>query len=128
QMPEVKFSPRSLLGKFEEAISDNLNTPVAVSLLQEAISQPSSAKATAGKEEIDEMNKILGLNIRVLAEQIQEIPDEIKDLQKQRDQARKSEDWKLSDDLRDRIESKGFRVKDFENKTEIYRTLSSMII
>ncbi|MEK7181057.1 MAG: hypothetical protein AAB738_01840, partial [Patescibacteria group bacterium] len=94
-------------------------------------SQPSSAKATAGKEEIDEMDKILGLNIRVLAEQIQEIPDEILDLQKQRNHLRKNpstDGWRESDQIRDRIESKGFRVKDFENKTEIYRTLSSMII
>ena len=126
QMPEVKFSPRSLLGEFEEAISDNLNTSVAVALLQETMSQPSSAKATAGKEEIDEMDKILGLNIRVLAEQIQEIPDEILDLQKQRNQARKSEDWELSDDLRDRIESRGYRVKDTAQNTLILRSLSGL--
>lgn len=106
-----------LLERFEEAIADNLNTPVTIALLQEAKS----------REEIDVMDKILGLNIKVLAEQIQQIPDEIKDLQKQRDAARKNEDWRLSDDLRDRIESKGFIVKDLSEKTLILRSLSSLI-
>jgi cysteinyl-tRNA synthetase len=102
---------------FEDSISDDFNTPVAISLLQESNSQ----------EEIDKMDQMLGLNIKVLAEEIQKIPENILDLQKQRDEARKSEDWKLSDELRDKIEHVGFIVKDNPEGTLILRSLSSLL-
>ena len=107
--PKVIFS-------FSEAIADDLNTPVAIALLQEI----------NDKETINKMDQVLGLNIKKLAEQIREIPDEIKDLQKQRDEARKNNDYKLSDELRDKIEHAGFMVKDTGNSSLILRSLSTI--
>lgn len=112
-----------IISDFNTAIADDLNTPIALSLLQQKITYL----------EIDKMDKVLGLNIKELSEQIQEIPSEIKDLQKQRDKAREAEDWKLSDDLRDKIEHLGYRIKDppasevsASSETLILRSLSSL--
>jgi cysteinyl-tRNA synthetase len=105
-----------ILSEFANAICDDLNMPVAVSLLHEA----------KLRKEIDEMDKVLGLNIKKLAEEIQKVPSEIKDLQKQRDEARKSNDWKLSDELRDKIEVAGYVVKDSVLGTIILNTLSNL--
>lgn len=105
------------LSEFSAAVADDLNTPIAISLLQQA-----------SKKQIDAMDKVLGLNIEKLAEQIEVIPSEIKDLQKQRDEARKNEDWKLSDKLRNKIESKGFVVKDSTEGTTILNTLANLVL
>jgi cysteinyl-tRNA synthetase len=106
-----------LLGRFEEAISDNLNTPVAISLLQEAKS----------RQDIDQMDKVLGLDIKNLSEKILEIPDEILEIQKKREEARANKDFTLSDSLRVDIESRGYRVNDSANNTFILRALSSLV-
>lgn len=111
----AKPSKETAIPAFEAAITDDLNTPIAISLLQ-----------SATQEEIEKMDEILGLNIKELSKQIQDIPSDIKDLQKERDEARKNEDWKLSDDIRDQIEHKGFTVKDTGNSSLILRTLSSL--
>jgi cysteinyl-tRNA synthetase len=111
-----KNTASETLSEFAVAIADDLNTPIAVSLLQKAKS----------REEVETMDKVLGLNIKKLAEDIQKIPSEIKDLQKQRDEARKSNDWKLSDELRDKIEVAGYVVKDSVLGTIILNTLSNL--
>jgi len=105
-----------LLEEFEEAMANDLDTPVALSLLQKATDQ----------ETIEKMNKVLGLNILELSKQINQIPEEIMDLVKQRETAREKEDWKTSDDLRDKIESKGFRIMDNEFGSVVQNTLANI--
>lgn len=105
------------LKKFEEAISDNLNTPIVISLLQKAES----------KQEMDKMDKVLGLNIKKLSEMMRDIPGEILNLQKERDLARENKDFAKSDSIRSEIESKGFRVNDTSLKTVILRSISGLI-
>ena len=41
-----------------------------------------------------------------------EIPEQIETLMKEREQARKNKDWKLSDELRDKIKEQGYIVED----------------
>src|SRR6185295_17866670 len=87
QMVEGDISPSDPHGdmdQFEQAITDDLNTPIAIAVLQKAMH----------RKIIDKMDEILGLNIKKLAEQITDIPSEIRDLQGERDKARKTEDWK----------------------------------
>jgi cysteinyl-tRNA synthetase len=122
ELPEVLEVSRTRLDinpidKFEEAIADNLNTPVAISLLQKAKS----------RQEIDEMDKVLGLNIKKLSEMMKEIPAEISNLQKERDLARENKDFAKSDSLRLKIESLGFRVNDSSSKTLILKGISALI-
>lgn len=105
------------IDQFEEAIADDLNTPIAIAILQKA----------THKSVIDKIDRVLGLNIKELSQKINEVPEEIKDIEKERETARANKDWRTSDELRMQIESKGFVVLDKETGTKIRRTLASMI-
>lgn len=105
-----------LQGQFEEAISDNLNTPIAISLLQEAKS----------KSIIDTIDSVLGLNIKTLSENMYDISNNILEIKKERDIARENKDWVKSDHLRSEIESQGYVVEDSEGISKIRKTLSAM--
>lgn len=116
KLPKESFSAEEFLKKFNEVIADDLNTPIAIALLQDV----SDIKT------MEEMDKVLGLNIKKLAEEIMILPSEIKALKKERDEARENNDWKRSDDLRDKIESLGFLVQDTENGTVVKNTLKNL--
>ena len=100
--------------QFEEAIADDLNTPIVIAILQKV----------SGGAVVNKMDKILGLNIKVLAEQLRDIPDEISKLQEERDNVRADKDWKKSDEIRGTIEQKGYTVFDSSDKSVILKTLS----
>jgi len=104
----------SLIKQFEEAIADDFNTPIAIAILQKV-----SHRIVVGK-----MDKILGLNIKVLAKQLKDIPEEILKLQTERDDVRANKDWKKSDEIRNTIEQKGYTVFDSADKSVIFKTLS----
>ena len=100
--------------QFEEAIAYDLNTPIVIAILQKV----------SGGAVVNKMDKILGLNIKVLAEQLRDIPDEISKLQEERDNVRADKDWKKSDEIRGTIEQKGYTVFDSSDKSVILKTLS----
>src|SRR3989344_9121502 len=95
--------------KFREFLGDDINTPRAISLLWDLIKDenipPSDKKAT-----ILEFDKVLGLSFADLKEE--EIPEEVEKLVAEREQARADKDFKKSDDLRSKINSLGWEVKD----------------
>jgi cysteinyl-tRNA synthetase len=96
--------------QFTEAINDDLNMPQAIAILNNLIKadlDPAVKRAT-----INEFDKVLALNL--IAD---ELPEEIKVLTQKRLEARNNKDWKLSDDLREQIEAKGFIVEDGQNGT-----------
>src|SRR3989338_9090748 len=108
---------KSIQEQFEEAIADNLNTPIAISLLQEAKS----------KEIIDQMDKVLGLNIRNVADKMYNIPEDILELKKERDVARAEKNWQESDQLRNQIEESGYILEDRDNNSIIRKTLQNLL-
>jgi cysteinyl-tRNA synthetase len=59
-LPTDHESDEVLIAKFETAISDDLNTPIAIALLQEAKS----------KKVIDTMDRVFGLGLKNLAEKM----------------------------------------------------------
>lgn len=110
--------------KFESAMDDDLNTPLALSVVYELIGEVKKriAEENLSSEDAkkilslwEKMNKVFGL---VLAGQA-EIPEEIKNLMKQREEARNGKDFKKSDDLRALIEKKGYVVKDTKDGQEV---------
>jgi cysteinyl-tRNA synthetase len=105
-------------------MDDDLNTPLAMSVLYELISE---ASPLIIKEQLssDAAKKILALWKRmnsvfgfVLSGQA-EIPQEIKDLVQKRENARKGKDFKQSDDLRALIEKKGYILEDTKDGTSV---------
>jgi cysteinyl-tRNA synthetase len=102
---------------FEKAINDDLNIPVALSVLWNVLRD----KKLGAKEKLDlafEFDKVLGLDLKGLKDD-HFIPGEINALVEQREQARKDKDYALADSLRDKIKEKGFEVRDSENGPEI---------
>lgn len=93
---------------FNEAINDDLNMPVAMSVVWELAKRPEKSKKVS--QLLKDFDRVLGLKIEEYKKQ--NIPDEIKELLKQREEARKNKDWSESDKLRDIIKEKGYIVKD----------------
>ncbi len=103
-----------------EALNDDLNTPQALSIIDEAFSH------IEGTQNIDTINRhsfialletideTLGLQ---LTESTPDIDDEIKQLIIQRERVREQKDWTASDTLRDQIQHRGLTLRDTSHGT-----------
>lgn len=76
---------------------------------------------------IDQIDRVLGLNIAGLAKEIVNIPEEILELKSERETARLEKNWARSDELRADIEKEGFILEDLTSSTTIRKKLSSLI-
>ncbi|KKQ46401.1 MAG: Cysteine-tRNA ligase [Candidatus Moranbacteria bacterium GW2011_GWC2_37_8] len=103
--------------KFEAAMDDDLNTPLSLAVLYEMITNinkqiaEDKLSATDAKNALafwKKINSVFGFVLQGQAE----IPQEIKDLVRQRELAREGKDFKKSDELRALIEKHGFIVED----------------
>ncbi|MCL2383662.1 MAG: cysteine--tRNA ligase [Oscillospiraceae bacterium] len=110
--------------RFLEAINDDLNMPVAMSVVWEIIKNPNKSNKFA--ELLLEFDKVLGLDIdkdiglTFAAKATVMIEDSsIKSLMKQREKAREEKNWQRSDELRDELKAMGYIVKDTSNGQEI---------
>ncbi len=114
----------SIRDKFQSALDDDLNTPQALSDLYEFITDINKTIAE-NKLSADDaknilnlwnrFNKVLGFELKGQAE----IPAEIMELIKQREDARKEKNFAKSDSIRAKIEAKGYVVKDTKDGQEI---------
>ena len=95
--------------KFLQAINDDLNMPMALAVLQELLksNSPSSAK----RQSIIKFDKVLGLNLnqykvdKAISEEVQKLIDE-------RQLARQNKDFQKADELRQKLEEQGIKIKD----------------
>ncbi|MBI2017649.1 cysteine--tRNA ligase [Candidatus Daviesbacteria bacterium] len=96
--------------RFLKAANNDLNIPQAVGVLWEMVhsDEPTSLKAKV----LLEMDKILGLNLDKYLGQPLEVPNQVMKLVNLRETARKSGDFKESDELRDKIKKLGYEVED----------------
>jgi cysteinyl-tRNA synthetase len=104
--------------KFIEFIEDDLDTPKGVVLLWDLLKDekisPADKKAT-----ILQFDKVLGLGFKKVKKE--KIPKKIVKLAEEREQARKEKDFKKSDELRSKINSLGYEIKDNSEGPEISR-------
>lgn len=109
---------------FKAHMGDDLNTPDAFSdmfLLSKFANSELGENSTKGS--IEEALKLFGEFTEVLGvlqdDEEAGLDSEVKELIKQRDEARKNKDYKLSDEIRDRLTEMGYIVKDTPNGTEV---------
>ncbi|MFA6523979.1 MAG: cysteine--tRNA ligase [Candidatus Paceibacterota bacterium] len=102
--------------RFKEFVEDDLDTPRALSLLWDLIKDGGVSSADK-KATILDFDKVLGLNFENIKEEI--IPEKIKKLGEEREEARKNKDFKKSDELRDKIISLGYEIKDTPDGVKI---------
>ena len=106
--------------RFHKAINDDLNMPLAMGVVWEVVRNEKKSPKLA--ELLLKFDTILGLKIdeETKQDKVQdEIPEEILKLVEERNIARANKDWAKSDELRDKIQEKGFRVIDSKEGTRI---------
>ena len=101
--------------KFLEAINDDLNMPVAMSVVWDVIKNHKKSKKF--QKLLLKFDQVLGLNLKEYKKDEEELPEEIKSLIENRNIARTNKDWKESDRIRDILIEKGYKVKDSKEGT-----------
>lgn len=112
-MPSEK---ENLLHKqFIEAVTNDLDTPTALALIWSAVKEQ-----TISQETLFEFDEVLGLGIKKHTQKApEELAKDAKALVAERDQARREKNWAKSDELRNRLITLGYKVKDTVKGTEI---------
>ena len=103
--------------KFLIAINDDLNMPVAMSIVWDIIKNP--IKSIDYANLLEEFDKILGFNLTSYQKEEIKLPEEIKKLVQDRNLARQNKNWAESDRIRDILIEKGYTVKDSKESTII---------
>ena len=104
--------------KFHIAINDDLNMPLAMSVVWDVIKYPTKSKKLA--ELLVKFDAVLAIEIdKKVDTQEMKIPEEIIKLAEARQKARMEKNWAESDRLRDEIQAKGYTIKDSKDGYEI---------
>ena len=104
--------------KFLEAIDDDLNMPVAMSVIWDVVKNPIKSKDLA--DLLLDFDKVLGVDIDKENENKEiDLPEDIQKILDERNLARQNKDWALSDKLRDELKEKGYLVKDSKEGTKV---------
>lgn len=126
---ESSVDVKGLAAKCEEAMNDDLNTPVAISYLFDAAKHINSAydgKATLSAEDLAELQATFKLYVEDLLglkdeqakdsnEAYKKAVDLLLDL---RLEAKKNKDWEKSDKIRNALTEAGFSIKDTKDGYE----------
>ncbi len=99
-----------LIQKFDEALSDDLNTSKALDVMQQVLKakKPSSLKLAT----LFKMDEVLGFGMRAEWQRRSKLPAKAKELLAERLKAREAKDWKQADILRDKLAEMGVAVMD----------------
>ena len=102
--------------RFLQAINDDLNMPVAMSVVWDVIKN--AKKSIKFKELLLKFDEVLGFDLKNYEGPKQkELPGDIKELVNQRNEARINKNWQESDRIRDLLIEKGYTVKDSKDGT-----------
>jgi cysteinyl-tRNA synthetase len=119
QSDEENIVPdESYKDRFMSALNDDLNLPLALSVLHELLKDKTLSAAVIQKTALD-FDRVLGLDLG--AETKEEIPEVIQRLAQEREDARRTKDWSKSDELRAKITEAGYEVKDTDTGPVIHK-------
>ena len=104
---------------FMEAINDDLNMPQALAVLWGVVRD--EKLGAAGKLNlIYDFDRVLGLDLdKEIEENPADVPREIMEMVNQRIAAKKAKDFKLADELRDKVKSLGWEIADKKDGVEV---------
>lgn len=102
--------------KFLDAINDDLNMPMAMSVVWDVIKN--SVKSQKFVKLLDKFDEVLGFNLKdYQPKQEKELPEEVIELINKRNIARQEKNWEESDRIRNLLIEKGYNVKDSKEGT-----------
>ncbi len=116
------------MNQFITVMDDDLNTADGLTAVFELVrdlnimisdSSTSKQQLMKGAELFDKLTGVLGILYN--RKQEEEIPAEVMELVQKRQEARKAKDFKLADEIRDKIAELGYTVKETRQGTEITR-------
>ncbi len=107
------------LVQFTREINDDLNTPRALAVMWEALSD-NILREPEKLSLLKRFDEVLGLDF--FASVDVEIPGEIKDMLLEREKARNSRDFVTADKLRKEIEDRGYEVLDGKDGTKVRKS------
>ena len=103
------ISGESYLKDFEKAIDDDLNMPRALQALQ-LLLKDEKVSGKSKLETIKKMDEVFGLDL--LKKEKVSVPAEVEKLAKERFEYKKKKNYKLADELREKINKLGYAVSD----------------
>ena len=103
--------------RFLEAINDDLNMPVAMSVVWDVIKN--SKKSIALAKLLLDFDKVLGFDLLNYEKEENVLPEEVQELVAKRNEARTNKNWAESDTIRDILTEMGYTVKDSKEGTII---------
>lgn len=106
--------------EFINEINDDLNIPNAMAVVWKIIKD--SRKSKQFRELLVDFDKVLGLKLDEVKAKEEEVPLEVSKLVEERQQARSQKNWKLSDELRDKIKDLGYVVEDTAQGVKVKRS------
>lgn len=117
---------KELSAKFEKAMEDDFNTPVALAVVfnlinrgNQLLDQNKLTPADA-RDILNFLRKIDKIfNFLFWGKKVTKIPAFIKKLVREREEARKRKDWKLADEIRKKIKQQGFWIEDTKEGPQI---------
>jgi cysteinyl-tRNA synthetase len=110
---------RQMREQFHEAINNDMDLPVAISVAREA-ARTSKIAPVERRHLLLDFDRVLGLRLEsVLPKKPREASEEALVLVRERDAARAARNWKESDRLREQLKSMGFEVRDTAKGTEL---------
>jgi cysteinyl-tRNA synthetase len=107
--------------RFMEYLDNNLDSPKALALVWELLKDKNISNADK-KITILDFDKVFGFGLDKIEENLKtedDIPQSIKMLIEERQEARRIKDWAKSDELRDKIKELGYEIKDTEESYKI---------
>ncbi|HYN92086.1 MAG TPA: cysteine--tRNA ligase [Thermoleophilaceae bacterium] len=108
--------------RFFDALADDFNTPIAVSILFEWISEANrrlDAGEAVGRGRLGEM--LFALGLESLLEDAEEAPQELQRLAAERDEARAGRDFERADRIRDELAQSGWEIRDTPEGARLVR-------
>ena len=104
---------------FHKAINDDLNMPLAKSVVWDVVKNPKKSKKLA--KLLDKFDTVLALSLDKKSENQEKIPEEVLKLAEERLKARTEKNWAESDRLRNEILALGYSIKDSKEGYELRR-------
>lgn len=104
---------------FHKAINDDLNMPLAMSVVWDVVKNPKKSKKLA--KLLDKFDTVLALSLDKKSETQEKIPEEVIKLAEERLKARQEKNWAESDRLRNEILAIGYSIKDGKDGYELSR-------
>ena len=104
---------------FHKAINDDLNMPLAMSVVWDVVKNPKKSKKLA--KLLDKFDTVLALSLDKKSENQEKIPEEVLKLAEERLKARQEKNWAESDRLRNEILALGYTIKDSKEGYELSR-------